>query len=174
MYLDFLKGKVTTDIGVTFVFWNIMPCIRFWRTCRLHLHGWRVSQARHHHKASSKQGITLRYSPEKRTLHNLKFYTSKKSCIIYIYIFFFFCIHPLSFMPWTLHTEVIRLSPTPKLTAPATCPKSQSLAWWLRAEKDQPLQRQFVNASWLSMYRHKFSVNSIIFSLTNIVFRCQA
>jgi hypothetical protein len=43
------------------IFWDITPCspwkfkLRFGGTCRLHHHGWRISQVGNHHEAGSKE-----------------------------------------------------------------------------------------------------------------------
>jgi hypothetical protein len=70
----------------SYTFWDIKPCSplkvngRLGGTCRYHLHGRSISQARNHHEAGSKQP-TWRYTPEARTLHShrcvyLKSYTA--------------------------------------------------------------------------------------------------
>jgi hypothetical protein len=65
--------------------WDITPCgplkvnRRFGGTCRFHLQGRSIRQAKNRHVVGSKQKSTMRYIPEDRNLHhnghkNLKFY----------------------------------------------------------------------------------------------------
>jgi hypothetical protein len=58
---DLYVHAAISDYMYSYVFWDITPCSplkvnrRLRRICRLHLQGWRISQARNHHEAGSKQ-----------------------------------------------------------------------------------------------------------------------
>jgi hypothetical protein len=93
---DYLEFEVLTAVVMSFILWDIVPCgllkvsLRFCWMYRLHLQGWRVSQARKKPEGDmfllntgSFQWATRRYIPENGILNAYLFFTLFKCRIIY-------------------------------------------------------------------------------------------